>query len=204
MSAIEMGLLAILLIVFIGPFVHHKIETNLEFFLFVMGCAALTASHFWSIHVILEALQDPLPISLTVLVFGFLFKWGRPYLERWVQSLFNHIPQSLFLFLLVVLFGLISSIITAIIASLILVELLSILQLNRKTQMNIAIVACFSIGLGAALTPVGEPLSTLVAIQMHSGFWYLFQNLGLLIIPAIFALGLLAPWFHGRKAGKFP
>ncbi|MBI3018916.1 MAG: DUF1646 family protein [Deltaproteobacteria bacterium] len=202
MNFVEIGLVVILLIVFSGPFLNHTIEKNLEVFLFIMGILALTAAQLWSPHVIHEALIYPLPISVVVLSTGFLFKFTRKYLDRLVKAIFKFIPQSLFLFFLIVSLGLLSSVITAIIAALILVELITILDLNRKTEINITIIACFSIGLGAALTPVGEPLSTIVVAKLNENFWFLLKNFYALIIPAILFLGVLAPWFQGRKSVK--
>jgi len=69
------------------------------------------------------------------------------------------IPLKIFVFLIVVVLGIMSSIITAIIAALLLVKMVTVLKLNRKTEINLVIIACFSIVWGAALTPVGEPLS---------------------------------------------
>ena len=202
MNFIEIGLVVILLIVFCGPFLNHAIEKNLEIFLFVMGILALTLSGLWSGHVLHEALIHPLPISVVVLIAGFLFKFTRKYLDQSVKYIFKFIPQSLFLFFLIVTLGLLSSVITAIIAALILVEFIVILDLNRKTEINITIIACFSIGLGAALTPVGEPLSTIVVAKLNENFWFLFKNFYALIIPAVLFLGVLAPWFQGRKSVK--
>ncbi len=202
MNLIEGGLIVILLIVFAGPFLNHAIEKNLEVFLFVMGLLALTLSGLWSGQVVYEALSHPLPISLVVLAAGFLFKWSHAYLDRFIKYLFTFIPQSLFLFLLIVILGLLSSIITAIIAALILVEFVTILDLNRKTEINVTILACFSIGLGAVLTPVGEPLSTIVVARLHENFWFLLKNFYALTLPAVLFLGILAPWFQGRKSVK--
>lgn len=202
MNFIEIGLIVILLIVFVGPFLNHAIEQNLEVFLFVMGVLALTVAQLWSGHVLHEALIHPLPISVVVLIAGFLFKFTRKYLDRGVKYIFKFIPQSLFLFFLIVTLGLLSSIITAIIAALILVELVTILDLNRKTEINVTILACFSIGLGAALTPVGEPLSTIAVAKLNENFWFLLKNFYALIIPAVLFLGVVAPWFQGRKRVK--
>jgi predicted cation transporter len=56
----------------------------------------------------------------------------------------------------------------------------------------ILIVACFSIGIGAVLAPIGEPLSTIVVSKLGVGFWFLAQELGCLIIPGIVVFGLIA------------
>src|SRR5690625_7986293 len=87
----------------------------------------------------------------------------------------------LFIALFVIVLGLISSIITAIIAAIILVSVLSVLQLEKKTERSIVIIACFAIGMGAALTPIGEPLSTIVTGNLNEEFFYLFKLLGIYI-----------------------
>jgi predicted cation transporter len=96
--------------------------------------------------------------------------------------------------------GLLSSIITAIIAALFLVEIVTALRLNRDTEINLVIIACFAIGLGAALTPVGEPLSTIVIkTKLQEDFWYLFYQIGKYIIPGVIGLGIISMFFAGKK-----
>ena len=49
------------------------------------------------------------------------------------------------------------------------------------------ILACFSIGLGAALTPIGEPLATITISKLNEDFFYLIKLIGtikVLIIPS--------------------
>lgn len=198
----EWGLIFILLLVFILPLSSKKIEHNLELFLFVMGVLALTISKLWSKEIVHEALMEPIPITVTVFLAGLAFKWGRKKLETGVSYILTIIPAGLFVFFLIVLLGLVSSVITAIIASLILVEFVLLLKIPRQQMIQITVVACFSIGLGAALTPIGEPLSTIVVSKMHTDFWYLLRNFSHLIIPLVFALGLFAVWFHKRKSAK--
>jgi predicted cation transporter len=122
------------------------------------------------------------------------------FLLRWV-------PLKLVIFAIVVILGLASSVITAIIASLLLVELMNILPLERPARINLIIIACFSIGLGAALTPLGEPLSTIAITKLqgppyHAGFFFLFEKLALYIIPGIVAMGVLSLFFLGKEAGE--
>lgn len=50
----------------------------------------------------------------------------------------------------------------------------------------------FSIGLGAALTPIGEPLSTIVVSRMGGDFFYLLELVGIYIISGVIVLGLIA------------
>lgn len=201
---ILLGLCIILLSVLLLPFFSKKIEANLEVFLFLMGLAATAVSKQMSWHLGFEALYEPIPITLAVLVFGLLFKWSRQNLDKIIQFLLKKISIQLFVFLLIVILGIISSVITAIIASLLLVEVISMLQLDKKHETHLVIIACFAIGLGAVLTPIGEPLSTIAIAKLKSwpevNFWYLARLLGWEIAGGILALGFFSLLFHGQKS----
>lgn len=203
---ITIGLCAILLLVLVLPFISKKIEHNLEAFLFVMGISAAVVSRQMSWHLSYEAITEPVPITLAVLGFGLIFKWSRNIFDKFVKCALKIISVPVFVFLLTFILGGISSIITAIIASLILVEVISMLPLDKKYETKIVIIACFSIGLGAALTPVGEPLSTIAIGKLKSwpdmGFWYLARLLGWEILGGILALSIISLFFHGQHAGK--
>src|SRR6185436_18655401 len=67
----------------------------------------------------------------------------------------------------------------------------------------------FAIGLGAVLTPVGEPLSTIVTSKLHGDFWLLARGFGWYILPGVAVLGAWAariPVKHGHdpKAAADP
>jgi len=202
------GLAAIIALVLTLPFLVHKVEKQLEAFLFVMGVLAVTISSQWSGHLVVDALLDPIrlkhPIVEAVLVAGLLFRLFRDTINRHVMGVERAVGQRFFLFLVVVLLGLLSSVITAIIASLVLAEIITGLRLDKKIETRLVIVTCFSIGLGAALTPVGEPLATIAITKLqgepyHAGFWFLFQKLAILIIPGVVALGVMAMFLRGRE-----
>jgi predicted cation transporter len=96
-----------------------------------------------------------------------------------------------------------SSVITAIIAALILAEVISTLRLHRSLEVRIVIIACFAIGLGAVLTPIGEPLSTIAVSKLrgepyHADFFYLLKLLGKWVVPLVLLLGVL-PAFLSTK-----
>ena len=100
-------------------------------------------------------------------------------------------PFRLFIALFVIVLSLLSSIITAIVAAVILAAVISVLRLDRKSEIRLAILACFAIGLGAVLTPIGEPLSTIVVSKLMY-FFYLFNLIGSSIIPFVIIFGILA------------
>jgi predicted cation transporter len=215
MLAVNTGLFFIFCIVLIAPFRMKKVEENLEVFLFISGVLALTIAGFaslkgetfgWSARIIMEALAAPLMITtvygipigivqIVLLVGLIIYFWHYP-LQQGIQWLVTHISLPALVFLIIVVLGFLSSVISAILAAIILVEMVSALPINRGEKVTITIVACFSIGLGAALTPLGEPLSTIAISKLagppyYAGFGYLAQLLGLYIIPGIIALGIL-------------
>ena len=213
------GLFVIFLVVLLGPFLVKKIEHNLEAFLFSMGIIAVTLDTFllkvspgggaeigeeilpnWNITLIEKALVDPIEITLAVLIAGLIFHYGRGRLKQLTDFILLRVPLKIFVFLIIVVLGILSSVITAIISALLLVEMVSVLKLDRKTEINLVIIACFAIGLGAALTPVGEPLSTIVIkTKLQEDFWYLFNQIGKYIIPGVIALGIVGMFFAGKK-----
>jgi len=183
--------LVILLLVLILPLASHRVEQNLEAFLFLMGVLAALAAGVLTWHLIQEALADPIPITLAVLISGLLFKWLRRYIGDALVRLRTVLPMRVLVGLIVAALGLLSSFITAIIASLVLVELISAMRFRVEDESRLVVVACMAIGLGAALTPVGEPLSTIAISKLNEDFWYLMRLLGPWIVPGI---AVLAVW----------
>ena len=197
------SLVGIIGVVFILPFTNKKVEENLEVFLFLMGVAAVTVSGLWRPKLIHEAIVEPIMITLFVLAFGLTFYWLRKRLHSHVHDVINKIGLPLFFFIVVVFLGLASSIITAIIASLVLVEIVDAMRVDKNTEVRFVIIACFAIGLGAALTPVGEPLSTIAIGKLrgephNADFFFLMRHLGAYIIPAVLVLAGGAAFLHGK------
>lgn len=189
------GLVIILILVLFLPFSVKKVEHNLEFFLFIMGIAAATVSGLMDGHLIEKALVDPIYITLAVLIAGLLTKWLQVPLEKSILSLNRILSPRIFFALTVIILGLASSIITAIIAAILLVMIINVLPLDRKSEVRFTILACFSIGLGAALTPIGEPLSTITISKLNEGFFYLLKSIGPEVISAVIIFGILTIFF---------
>lgn len=189
------GLIFILLLVLFLPFSVKMIERNLEVFLFVMGICAALVSGILDSSLITKAIIDPIKITLAVFIAGILFKWLKVPLEKSIRKISEAIPYSLFFALVVIILGLISSIITAIIASLVLVIIVSILRLERSSEVRLVVIACFSIGLGAALTPIGEPLSTIIISKLNEDSFYLINLIGREVILGILMMGIVAALF---------
>lgn len=195
------GLLVVLALILILPFTFQRIEHNLEYFLLAMGLSATIISGSLSLKLTEHIFMNYLLYFITaaVLIAGLIFRFSVKKIKNFVGWVTGKIPVPVFTFLLIVILGLISSFITAIIAALILVEIIHALPLKHGRKVVLTVIACFSIGLGAALTPIGEPLSTIVVSALKADFFYLSRNIGLYVIPCIFALGLLGAVISSRK-----
>ena len=215
-------LFCIFIAVLVLPFRVKTIEENLEVFLFLCWIAALSVASFavlhgetfgWTTSIILEALTAPvmittvagIPVGIVqiVLIMGIIIYFVHAQIRAAVQTIVSRVPLSLIVFVLICGLGIVSSIISAILAAIILVEIVCVLPLRRQEKIGVTIIACFSIGLGAALTPLGEPLSTIAISKLsgdpyHAGFTFLFDLLGMYIIPGVLALGILGVIFLQR------
>lgn len=190
------GLIILLMVIFIAPLVFHKVEENLEIFLFIIALLSVIISNTLNLDLVGHILSNKFIYLITaaVLLGGVLFNYFRVSIGRFFEKLTKKVNVKIIVFMLIVVLGLLSSLITAIIAALVLVELIHFLPISRKNKIKINIIACYSIGLGAALTPIGEPLSTIVVSKLNADFLYIFNLLGVYIIPAIIFLGLLGAY----------
>ncbi len=199
---LEISLITILLLVLLLPVTVHFFEKNLEAFLFIMGIFAVTASHYfcgtpvWSLHLVREAFAEPVMITSAVLVVGMLVLFYKGPITRIIVSVEHSLGSKLFCFFLITVLGLVSSVITAIMAAILLCEVISALHFDKRFEVKLVVLCCFSIGLGAALTPIGEPLSTICIAKLkgepyHADFFFLLRNLGIYIFPGILGLGII-------------
>lgn len=194
-------LILLLVLTLALPLISKKVEENLEIFLFLIGVSAAVTSGALNEELFLTIIENKFMyiIFLAVLIGGFLFKALTTHITEGVEKILQFIPLRVFVFLLITVLGLLSSVITAIIAALILVEIISVLPVSRKNKINIDIIACFSIGLGAVLTPIGEPLSTIVVSRLDANFWFLFKEFSIYIIPGVLVLGLIGTIFAKKE-----
>ncbi len=185
-------LLILLIAVLFGPFVLSIAERQLEFYLFLLGILSVFTAGIWSASIVHTVLTDPLAITCAVLVAGMLFRiFERPF-SLLIQFTERLLPSRIFVALIVIGIGLVASFITAIIAAILLVSIVSLLHYDRQTQIRLVVVSCYAIGLGAVLTPLGEPLSTIATSRLNESFFYLFTLLGSDVIIAIASLGVFA------------
>src|SRR5699024_2455470 len=147
-SLMIIGLTIILLLVLLLPFTK-LVERNMEVFLFIMGVLSVIVSQVMDWELIKEALLHPINITIAVLVAGLLFRWFQAPIEKGILMMSDAVPYRLFIALLVIVLGLLSSLITAIVAAVILVSVISVLKLDRQSEIRLVVLACYAIGMGA-------------------------------------------------------
>jgi len=214
-TQVDMLLAVIALLVLVLPFKVKVVEHNLEVFLFIMGAAAVTVTNKWTTEVIMTAAEEPVMKGIVpaVLIAGFIFLYGQKAFQSFMGGLVKKMNVGVIVFVSTLILGLICSVITAIISSLFLCEIANTLPLDRKNKINYVIIACFAIGLGAVLTPLGEPLSTIAISKLSgpalyeggpccAGFFYLLDQLGILIVIGVLICSLFAMYYIKPTTGK--
>ncbi len=200
----DVALLVILVIVFVLPLRSHRVEENLEAFLLVAGIVAALVAGVVHGELVGHALREPIAITAAVVVAGLVFKWFRDETEALVPRVARVVPLPALSAILIIVLGFVSSVITAIVAALFLASLIHAMRVHRSTQAWIAVPGCFAIGFGAVLTPVGEPLATVVTSKLSRDFWYLARTLGIWVVPAVLVAGVVAAiamWRRGARVG---
>jgi predicted cation transporter len=193
----QIGMLVALLTI---PIVSKRVEHNIEYFFLAAGIIAVSAVGMWSLHLLEEALLHPvvigsIPIGITqvVLAAGLVFYYAKNRIYGFASRLSNPYILASIVFAL----GIASSIISAIVASVILAELLALSRLARGHKVKVSILAAYAIGIGAALLPLGEPLSTIAIAKLkgepyNASFTFLLENLWDIIIPLVVLFSILA------------
>lgn len=185
---------AILLALLIGPLVLTPIEHNFEAYCFVLGLIAVTVSHGWSGALVFHASTEPLMITAAVVVAGLIFKRIRTPLDQAVSGLREGVPRGPLTAAAIAGIAILSSVVTAIVAALLLAEVVRLLRFDSAKCATVTVLGCFAIGMGAALTPIGEPLATLVVNGLNLGFGDLFYLLAPFVLPGVAAFALVAGW----------
>src|SRR5215469_11063890 len=192
------GLSLLLFAILVGPVLVKPIEQNIEIFFLGAGAFASALTGQLGVGLLHAALTEPIALTVAVVSFGVIARLIRPSLDRAVNNLVRLVAPRWIYFSLIIVLGLLSSVITAVIAALILVEAIALLKLDRQSEIAAVVLACFSIGLGAALTPVGEPLGTIAIAALKADFWYLVRLLGPLVVAGILIVGAVSLFLPAR------
>ena len=206
-------LIIIFVLILLLPLLVRKVEHNLELFLLVIGSITLMLSHLLgpepllSPRLIETAFLEPVKLTFATLVFGLAFRAMRGPMKKKIAAIETVLGPRLFAFLLIFFLGLVSSVITAIIAALVLCEVVSAVNLDKKYETRLVVFACFSIGMGAALTPIGEPLSTIAVAKLRGGaldddFFMLLRVFGSYILPGLVLISLAGGFFRGTQVAR--
>jgi predicted cation transporter len=208
---IAIGLVLVALMALVLPFIVKIVEHNLELFFLVMGAISVTISGLWSSDLIIEAIKAPvmigsMPIGIfqVVLIVGLLIYFFFRQFEIGVVYLVNKLNLRVFIFLLIFLLGLLSSVISVILAAVLLAEITDCLPLSKNDRIKLVVVCCYSMGLGAVLTPLGEPLSTILVQKLagapfFAGFTWPFQHFAIYILPGVLAVSIFGMVWIGKK-----
>src|SRR5271168_3363062 len=185
----------ILVLLLFGPLAITKIEHNLELYCLGLGILATILGTGFTRDLISEALHEPVAISVAVIVAALLFGWTRPALDRAFTHLRQRLSRPVLTAAAIFVIASISSLITAIVGALVLVEVIGLLQFTGDKRIRVTVAGCFAIGMGASLTPLGEPLSTLAARALDLGFFGLFEMLAPWVFPGVLASSIVAGIF---------
>ncbi|MGH7913880.1 MAG: DUF1646 family protein [Candidatus Binataceae bacterium] len=197
--AVGVALIGLLLI---GPISSHLIEEQIEIFFLAIGLLAMTLAGTWRWEVAVHAVEAPIWITLAVIVAGAVFDQLRGAMDRATARVRARVARPLLCAVAVFLIALFSSVITAIVAALVLVEVVGLLRLDAHARLRVTVAGCFAIGLGASLTPLGEPLSTLAADALGLGFSGLFVLLAAYVMPGMLACSIVAGLFARSEEGR--
>lgn len=187
--------LVILALLLFGPLAVTRIEHNIELYCLGLGVLATFLGAGFSRGLIQEALHEPVAISIAVIVAALIFSWSRAALDKGFRNLREGCSRPVLTGVSVFAVAAVSSVITAIVAALVLVEVIGLLQFDQLRRTRVTIAGCFAVGMGASLTPIGEPLSTLAARALNLSFFGLFELLAPWVMPGVVACSVLAGLF---------
>src|SRR5208337_2316553 len=88
-------------------------------------------------------------------------------------------------FCLAIILGFLAAFITPVVSVLVFAEAISLLRCDRWAEIAATVFACFAIGFGAGLTPLGMPGIAVVLRSLHADFWYLTHLLGPFVVIGV-------------------
>src|SRR5271154_5411489 len=124
----------ILLFLLLGPLAIHFIERNIEAYCLIIGIVAVTLGGIWTVHLVKQAVTEPLEISAAVVVAGLIFNLLRSRFDRFFARLRGNVSRPILTFLSIFVIAMLSSLITAIVAALVLVETVGLLRLQGEQR----------------------------------------------------------------------
>jgi predicted cation transporter len=175
----------VILLVLLGPVFIGQIERNVELFFLLVGVLTACIMGQFNVTLVWAALNEPLSFTLAVLVFGATFRLLRDYLDQLLRRAIRRLAPRILCFSLAIILGFLAAFITPVVSALVFVEAISLLRCDRWAEIAATVFACFAIGFGASLTPLGMPGIAVVLRSLHADFWYLARLLGPFIVVGV-------------------
>src|SRR5271155_3645230 len=136
--------LVILALLLFGPIAVAKIEHNIELYCLALGVRAPLLSNGFTRELILEALHEPVAISVAVIVAALLFGWARPGLDRVFRRLRRRVSRPVLTGASIFVIACVSSVITAIVGALVLIEVIGLLHFAGEKRVRVTVAGCFA------------------------------------------------------------
>ncbi|HYL99324.1 MAG TPA: DUF1646 family protein [Blastocatellia bacterium] len=174
-----------ILAVLFGPILVRPIERNVELFFLLVGLLTACIMGQFNAALVWAALSEPLSFTVAVLVFGATFRLLRDRLDQLLCRVIRLLDPRLLCFCLVIILGFLAAFITPVVSALVFVEAIALLRCDRWVEIAATVFACFAIGFGAGLTPLGMPGIAVVLRSLHTDFWYLAHLLGPFIVVGV-------------------
>jgi predicted cation transporter len=174
-----------ILAVLLGPILVKPIERHVELFFLIVGVLTACITGQFDTALVRAALSEPLSFTLAVLVFGAAFHLLRDYLDQLLRRVIRMQEPRILCFGLAIVLGFLSAFITPVVSALLFVEAISLLRCDRGVEIAVTVFACFAIGFGAGLTPLGMPGIAVVLRSLHADFWYLIRLLGPFVVVGV-------------------
>lgn len=189
----------------VGPLVSEKIEKRLEWFLLGLGLTAVTLSWTWSEAVVVETLLRPLKVCGAILAGSLVFSFGHASMREGLKRGIRKTGLRAAVAAAVLLVGLSAAVLTSAIAVLVLVELIGAMNLERESEIKIAVSGCLAIALGGCLTPIAGPIPAIAMAKLSqasyaAGSLYLIELLGPWVLPAVLTMAILAGAVFAKPA----
>ena len=175
----------VIVVVLLGPVFVGAIERNVELFFLLVGILTACVLGRFDTVLVWAALTEPLSFTLAVLIFGAAFRLFNDPLDELFDKALQILEPRLLCFSLAIVLGFLAAFVTPVVAALVFVEAISLLRCDRGIEIAATVFACFAIGLGAGLTPLGMPGIAVVLRSLHADFWYLTRLLGPFVVAGV-------------------
>jgi len=175
----------VIVVVLLGPVFIEAIERNVELFFLLIGVLTACIMGQFDAALVRAAVTEPLSFTVAVLAFGATFRLLRDYLDQLLRRVIRLLAPRILCFCLAIILGFLAPFITPVVSALVFVEAISLLRYDRRAEIAATVFACFAIGFGAGLTPLGMPGIAVVLRSLHADFWYLTRLLGPFVVVGV-------------------